>query len=63
VELFGHDWNDIVRERLGERFQLSTLNSLTAAQAHSMIEELLSRLARREGIEIEEVRKRLKGKG
>jgi hypothetical protein len=58
VELFGHDWNNIVRERLGERFQLSTLNSLTAAQAHSMIEELLSRLARREGIEIEEVRAR-----
>jgi hypothetical protein len=60
VELFGHDWNNIVRERLGERFQLSTLNSLTAAQAHSMIEELLSRIARRDGVEIEEVRARFR---
>lgn len=58
VELFGADWDAILRERLGDRFQLSTLNSLTAAQAHSMIEELLSRLARRDGVEIEEVRAR-----
>lgn len=58
AELFGRGWDAVLRERLGERFQLSTLNSLTSMQAHSMIEEFLSRIARRDGAEIEEVRKK-----
>jgi hypothetical protein len=60
VELFGSDWDAILRERLRERFRLSTVDCrlLTPAQSHAEIEELLSRIARRDGVEIEEVRGR-----
>lgn len=52
VELWGGasgstgGWDAFLRERLRERFRLSTLDSLTPAQAHELIEELLSRIAR-----------------
>jgi len=82
VELFGSDWDAILRERLQERFgsrklevgnregphfplptSHSRLYSLSPAEAHAEIEELISRIARRDGVEIEEVRKRVKSKG
>jgi len=65
VELWGGSsgstggWDAFLRERLRERFRLSTLDSLTPAQAHELIEELLSRIARRDGVEIEDVRRRI----
>ena len=82
VELFGSDWDAILRKRLQERFgsrklevgnregphfplptSHSRLYSLSPAEAHAEIEELMSRIARRDGVEIEEVRKRVKSKG
>jgi len=65
VELWGGSsgstggWDAFLRERLRERFRLSTLDSLAPAQAHELIEELLSRIARRDGVEIEDVRRRI----
>jgi len=59
VELWGSDWDAFLRERVCERFRLSTLEALTPSQAHDLIEESLSRIARRDGVEIEDVRKRL----
>jgi len=53
-------WEEPLRERLRQRFRLSTLDSLTPSQAHEMIEELLSRIAREEGREIEELRQEIR---
>jgi len=58
VELFGPDWNEVLRERLVQRFRTPNPQSLNPTEAHEMIEELLSRLARRDGVGIEEVRAR-----
>ena len=58
AELFGADWDGILRERLMERFRLPTPEALLPAQAHAEIEELLSRMARRDGVDIEAVRAR-----
>ena len=63
VELFGSDWDAILRERLLQRFRVPSPESLAPNEAHAEIEELVSRIARRDGVEIEEVRKRVKGKG
>jgi len=63
VELFGSDWDAILRERLLQRFRVPSPESLAPNQAHAEIEELVSRIARRDGVNIEEVRKRVKGKG
>ena len=58
VELFGADWEAILRERLRQRFQCFQPSALSPQQAHAEIEELLSRIARRDGVEIEAVRQR-----
>jgi len=58
VELFGSDWNEVLRERLLQRFRAPSPQHLTPSEAHAEIEELLSRIARRDGSEIEEVRAR-----
>ena len=65
VELWGGDWDAFLRERLRERFRLSTTDCglLTPAQAHELIEELLSRIARQEGRKIEELRREIRGRG
>jgi len=62
VELLGSDWDAILRERLLQRFRVPSPESLAPNEAHAEIEELVSRIARRDGVEIEEVRKRIKGK-
>jgi hypothetical protein len=61
VELFGSDWDAILRERLFQRFQVASPESLAPNQAHAEIEELVSRIARRDGVEIEQVRARFRG--
>ena len=58
VELFGSDWDAILGHRLCERFRVFRPQLLEPHQAHEMIEELLSRIARRDGVDIEEVRAR-----
>ena len=63
AELFGGKWDAILRERLMQRFRVLSPESLVPNEAHAEIEELVSRIARRDGVEIEEVRKRVKSKG
>ncbi len=58
-ELFGAPWDRMLSDRLRARFQKYRADELTPREAHSEIEELLSRIARRDGCEIEEVRRRL----
>jgi hypothetical protein len=60
VELFGADWDAILRERLIQRFRVPRPESLAPNEAHAEIEELMSRLARRDGVGIEEVRGRFR---
>lgn len=55
-DLFGAEWDAMLAERLHVRFQIKDSLRLTPAQAHAEIEELMSRIARRDGIEIEAVR-------
>jgi len=63
AELFGGQWHAILRERLMQRFRVLSPESLVPNEAHAEIEELVSRIARWDGVGIEEVRKRVKGKG
>jgi len=58
VELFGADWDAVLAERLCQRFRTPNPQSLSPSEAHAEIEELLSRVARRDGIGMEEVRAR-----
>ena len=58
AELFGGKWDAILRERLMQRFRVPSPESLVPRQFWSEAEELMSRIARRDGIEIEEVRAR-----
>jgi len=58
AELFGGQWHAILRERLMQRFRVLSPESLAPNEAHAEIEELISRIARRDGVEIEEVRAR-----
>ena len=55
-ELFGAAWDRLIKDRLIARFQIYRLEDLTPRQGHEFMEELLSRIARRDGKEIEEVR-------
>jgi hypothetical protein len=57
VDLFGADWDHILRDRLMQRFRHPTPHTLLPSEAHAEIEELLSRIARRDGVGVEEVRK------
>jgi hypothetical protein len=59
AELFGGQWHAILRERLIQRFRVPSPESLVPRQFWSEAEELMSRIARRDGVEIEEVRARL----
>jgi hypothetical protein len=58
MELFGAAWERLLAERLKMRFQIGDVSLLTPIQAHAEIEELMSRIARRDGAEIEAVRAR-----
>jgi hypothetical protein len=62
-EFFGAEWDRYLREDLIKRFHTSYPQSLTPAEAHAEIEELVSRIARRVGVEIEEVRARFRRAG
>lgn len=62
AELFGPDWQGILRERLVQRFRVPSPESLAPNEAHAEIEELLSRIARRDGADIETMRRRFFGK-
>jgi hypothetical protein len=55
-DLFGAEWDRLLSERLYMRFEKRRAAELTPAEAHAEIEELLSRIARRDGLEIEAVR-------
>jgi hypothetical protein len=57
-ELFGQPWFAALTERLSTRFRKRAPADLAPAEAHAEIEELMSRIARRDGIEIEAVRAR-----
>src|SRR5690348_12524162 len=58
-ELFGAPWDRMLGDRLRARFQKSKAADLTPREAHSEIEELLSRVARSKGEDIEAVRARV----
>jgi hypothetical protein len=45
VELFGERWNELLAARCAERFQTSSLQSLSPRHARALVEELLQRLA------------------
>lgn len=60
-ELFGAAWDRLLADRLRARFQKYRAEDLTPAEAHAEMEELLSRIARRDGIGIEEARARFNG--
>jgi hypothetical protein len=62
AELWNTDCQSFLAERLRDRFQTSDPEMLAPCEAHEFIEELLSRLARKEGIDIEAVRSRFKGR-
>lgn len=56
ADLWGADWDDFLHSRLGERFRVGKPVDLSPAEAHAMMEELESRIARRDGVDIEDVR-------
>jgi hypothetical protein len=58
-ELFGAPWDRLLADRVAARFRVHRLEDLTPRQAHEFIEELLSRIARRDAISIEDARSRL----
>src|SRR5690348_1955896 len=60
-ELFGAPWDRMLGDRLRARFRKSKAADLTPREAHSEIEELLSRVARSTGEDIEAVRARVRG--
>ncbi len=55
-DLFGADWHEELQGRISSRFTISAIADLTPAQGHELIEELISRIARRDGTNIEAVR-------
>jgi hypothetical protein len=57
-EFFGPTWDRDLAEDLERRWRVRDPRRLTPAQAHAEIEELLSRIARRDAVGIEEVRNR-----
>ncbi len=59
VELWGADWSALLEARLEERFRTRRVLALSPVEARSMIEELVSRIARRDGVTVEEARKKL----
>lgn len=61
-DLFGTAWDRLLQDRLRARFMKFKAEDLTPAEAHAEMEELLSRIARRDGIEIEEARGRFSGR-
>jgi hypothetical protein len=56
ADLWGAEWDAQLTARLVQRWRVARPDALTAAQAHAEIEELLSRLARRDAIDIEAAR-------
>ena len=62
ARLWPGNWDALLADRLGVRYRTSRAADLSPAQAHEMIEELLSRVARAEGREIEELRREIMGK-
>jgi hypothetical protein len=64
AELFGSDWDRALHERLAGRpyFHYGSLSELDGRKAHGLIEEFISRLARRDGTSVETVRARLSSK-
>jgi hypothetical protein len=62
AELFGGQWHAILRERLMQRFRVPSPESLAPNEAHAEIKELLSRMARRDRVDVEMVRVRFFGK-
>ena len=62
VELFGADWDAMLRARLLDRFRVPNPQRLLPNEARAEIEELLSRIARRDEIHIETARARLRQK-
>jgi hypothetical protein len=61
AELFGPDWNQVLAERLSQRFRVSRPQDLTPREFWAEVEELLSRIARRDGVGIEIMRARFAG--
>lgn len=59
-DLFGAPWERLLGEQIYLRFGIRDLTDLAPGDARAEIEELLSRIARRDGIGIEEVRARFK---
>lgn len=59
-ELFGTDWDETLAARLKKRYGLVKAENLSPRQAHEVIEEFISRIARQDGLEIEEVRGRFR---
>jgi hypothetical protein len=58
----GRQWDDFLCTCLGERFHVGDPRELSPDQAHIIMEELQSRIARRDGLTIEDVRKRFSKK-
>lgn len=62
-ELFGAAWDRLIGDRLMARFRIGRLEELSPRQAHEFMEELISRIARRDGKEIDDVRAEFRKKG
>ncbi|HEV2424293.1 MAG TPA: hypothetical protein VGZ29_05645 [Terriglobia bacterium] len=56
VELWGSQWDEFLHQRLGDRFRVGRAEDLSPRDGRATVEELVSRIARRDGIEIEAVR-------
>lgn len=61
MELFGAARDRKLGDRLRARFRKFKAIDLTPAEAHSEIEELISRIARMRGSDVESVRRRFSG--
>lgn len=48
VELWPEHWDAALRDRIGVRFRVGKVEDLTPSDAHALIDELLSRIARRD---------------
>lgn len=59
-DLFGPAWDRLLVERLSVRFKIRDLRELRPRDARAEIEELLSRISRRDGVSVDVVRNRFR---
>lgn len=62
VELWGPDWDEFLHQRLRDRFRVGRPGDLSPRDGRAMVEELASRVARRDQVSIESVRELFSGR-